>query len=68
MSAYKIIEKDGEKIGVVGLTVKDKTQFASRPDASTRFLDEATSAQMVIDELKLRGVNKICLLYTSRCV
>ena len=62
MSAYKVIEKDGEKIGVVGLTVKDKTQFASRPDASTRFLDEAASAQAVIDELKLRGVNKIVLL------
>jgi 5'-nucleotidase/UDP-sugar diphosphatase len=62
MGAYKIIEKDGEKIGVVGLTVKDKTQFASRPDASTRFLDEAASAQAVIDELKLRGVNKIVLL------
>ncbi|MDD2990501.1 MAG: 5'-nucleotidase C-terminal domain-containing protein [Zoogloea sp.] len=62
MGAYKIIEKGGEKIGVVGLTVKDKTQFASRPDASTRFLDEATAAQTVINELKLRGVNKIVLL------
>lgn len=62
MGSYKIIEKDGEKIGVVGLTVKDKTQFASRPDATTQFSDETTSAQGVIDELKQRGVNKIVLL------
>ncbi|TYC61423.1 bifunctional metallophosphatase/5'-nucleotidase [Zoogloea oleivorans] len=62
MGSYKIIEKDGEKIGVVGLTVKDKTRFASRPDATTQFSDETTSAQSVIDELKQRGVNKIVLL------
>ncbi len=62
MGSYKIIEKDGEQIGVVGLTVKDKTQFASRPDATTQFSDETTSAQSVIDALKLRGVNKIVLL------
>lgn len=62
MGSYKIIEKDGEQIGIVGLTVKDKTRFASRPDATTQFSDETTSAQSVIDELKLRGVNKIVLL------
>jgi 5'-nucleotidase/UDP-sugar diphosphatase len=62
MSAYRIVEKDGEQIGIVGLTVKGKTQFASRPDASTEFLDEATAAQATIDELKLRGINKIILL------
>lgn len=62
MSPYTIIDKGGEKVGVVGLTVKDKTQFASRPDADTRFLDEASGAQIAIDALKLRGVNKIVLL------
>ena len=62
MSAYRIVEKDGEQIGIVGLTVKGKTQFASRPDASTEFIDEATAAQATIDELKLRGINKIILL------
>jgi 5'-nucleotidase len=43
MADYTIIEKDGQQIGVVGLTVKDKTRFASRPDAGTSFLDEATA-------------------------
>jgi 5'-nucleotidase len=37
------------------LTVKDKTRFASRPDAGTSFLDEATAAQAAIDALRARG-------------
>ncbi|MDD3328827.1 MAG: 5'-nucleotidase C-terminal domain-containing protein [Zoogloea sp.] len=57
-----IIERDGQQIGVVGLTVKDKTRFASRPDAGTSFLDEATAAQAAIDALRARGVNKIVLM------
>ena len=59
---YAIIERGGQQVGVVGLTVKDKTRFASRPDASTRFLDEATAAQAAIDALRARGVNKIVLM------
>ncbi|MDD3355015.1 5'-nucleotidase C-terminal domain-containing protein [Zoogloea sp.] len=62
VGSYRIFDKDGEKVGVVGLTVKDKTQFASRPDASTQFLDETVAAQGAIDELRNRGVNKIILL------
>lgn len=57
-----IIERGGQQIGVVGLTVKDKTRFASRPDAGTSFLDEATAAQAAIDALRARGVNKIVLM------
>lgn len=62
MSPYTIVERGGQKIGIVGLTIKDKTQFASRPDASTQFFDEATSAQAAIDELKLRAINKIIVM------
>ena len=59
---YSIIERSGQQVGVVGLTVKDKTRFASRPDAGTSFLDEATAAQAAIDALRARGVNKIVLM------
>ena len=59
---YAIIERGGQQIGVVGLTVKDKTRFASRPDAGTNFLDEAVAAQAAIDALRARGVNKIVLM------
>ena len=59
---YTIIERGGQQVGVVGLTVKDKTRFASRPDAGTRFLDEAPAAQAAIDALRARGVNKIVLM------
>lgn len=59
---YTIIQRSGQQIGVIGLTVKGKTQFASRPDATTTFLDEATAAQAAIDALRARGVNKIVLM------
>lgn len=59
---YTIIQRSGQQIGVIGLTVKDKTQFASRPDSTTAFLDEATAAQAAIDALRARGVNKIVLM------
>lgn len=59
---YTIIQRSGQQIGVIGLTVKGKTQFASRPDATTAFLDEATATQAAIDALRARGVNKIVLM------
>ena len=37
-SPTTIIQRSGQQIGVIGLTVKDKTQFASRPDVTTAFL------------------------------
>ena len=57
-----IVVRSGQAVGVIGLTVKDKTQFASRPDATTAFLDETAAAQAAIDALRARGVNKIVLL------
>lgn len=59
---YTIVQRDGQKIGVVGITVAYKTQNASRPDAGTTFTDELASAQAAIDELKGKGVNKIVLM------
>ncbi|WP_397473259.1 bifunctional metallophosphatase/5'-nucleotidase [Pusillimonas sp.] len=56
-----IIERDGRRIGLVGITVADKTKNASRPDPGTNFLDEAASAQAQIDALANQGVDIIVL-------
>jgi 5'-nucleotidase / UDP-sugar diphosphatase len=56
-----ILERGGQEIGIIGLTVVGKTQHASRPDPGTHFIDEATAAQSEIDRLRALGVNKIIL-------
>ncbi len=56
-----ILERGGSRIGFIGLTIASKTQYASRPDAGTRFLDEMQSAQEEIDALTQQGVSKIIL-------
>ncbi|RMX04843.1 bifunctional metallophosphatase/5'-nucleotidase [Corticibacter populi] len=54
-----VIERDGEKIGLIGLTIAGKTKQSSSPDADTTFEDEATAAQREIDLLQAQGINKI---------
>lgn len=56
-----VIERDGQKIGLVGLTIAEKTQNASRPDDGTLLTDELAAAQAEIDRLKAQGINKIVL-------
>ncbi|MEI2416363.1 5'-nucleotidase C-terminal domain-containing protein [Orrella sp. JC864] len=58
---YTVIERSGQKIGIVGLTIAGKTQQSSSPDAGTTFEDEAAAAQRAIDALQEQGVNKIIL-------
>jgi 5'-nucleotidase/UDP-sugar diphosphatase len=57
-----VLERGGEKIGVVGLTVAQKTKISSSPDADTTFAQETASAQRQIDALRTQGVNKIVLM------
>ena len=59
---YKIIERDGEKIGIIGLDIGQKTEVSSSPSDKITFLDELLTAQRYADELKNQGVNKIILL------
>lgn len=54
-----VIERDGQKIGLIGLTIAGKTKTASSPDADTQFEDEVLAAQRQIDLLTAQGVNKI---------
>lgn len=62
LSPYVIKEYGEQKVGIIGIATGLKTQSSSSPDASTQFLDETTTAQRYIDELKEKGVNKIVLL------
>ena len=57
-----VLERGGQKIGLVGLTVAQKTKISSSPDADTTFEGEAVAAQRQIDLLRAQGVNKIVLL------
>ncbi len=59
---YFVKTVDGEKIAVIGLNIATKTSKSSNPLVTTKFLDEATTAQKYIDELKQDGINKIILL------
>lgn len=59
---YTVVERDGQKIGIVGLTVSGKTKSGSSPDPDTTFDDETVAAQRTIDALRHQGINKIILL------
>lgn len=59
---YTIMQMDGMKIGIVGIGIVRKTRLLSSPDETTMFLDEAETAQKMIDELKQSGIDHIILL------
>lgn len=59
---YLVKTYDGVKVGIIGIDVAGKTKASSRPLAGTQFLDETTTAQKYIDELKGQGVKHIVLL------
>ena len=54
--------RDGQSIGIVGLTIADKTKASSSPDPDTTFEDETIAAQREIDALRAKGVNKIIVM------
>lgn len=56
-----VLERDGEKIGIIGLTVAGKTKHSSRPNADTTFAEEVQIAQQEIDKLSSQGIDKIIL-------
>lgn len=71
---YAILERSGcvaerprlgaarqQKIGLIGITVADKTKNSSRPDADTTFGDETATAQAEIDRLAAMGIDHIIL-------
>lgn len=59
-----IIERGGEKIGLIGLTPQDTDELASPGDKIT-FTDPAGAVQGEVDKLTAEGVNKIIVLSHS---
>ena len=59
-----IIEKDGEKIGLIGLTPEDTDELAS-PGPNITFSDPVAAVQAEVDALTADGVNKIIVLSHS---
>ncbi|PIF93460.1 5'-nucleotidase [Acidovorax sp. 62] len=62
VSPSTVVERGGQKIGIVGLTIAQKTKASSSPDADTTFEDETTAAQREIDRLRNQGINKIIVM------
>lgn len=56
-----ILERQGRKIGIIGLTVASKTMRSSRPNQGTVLGDETLAAQTEIDRLRALGVEIIIL-------
>ncbi|WP_171174710.1 bifunctional UDP-sugar hydrolase/5'-nucleotidase [Ruegeria sp. HKCCD8929] len=59
-----VIEKGGEKIGLIGLTPEDTPDLAS-PGPNITFSDPAAAVQAEVDRLTAEGVNKIVVLSHS---
>jgi 5'-nucleotidase / UDP-sugar diphosphatase len=57
-----VITRSGQRIGVIGLTIAEKTKNSSRPDATTVFEPEIAATQREIDRLRTEGINKIVVL------
>ncbi|RMF05581.1 MAG: multifunctional 2',3'-cyclic-nucleotide 2'-phosphodiesterase/5'-nucleotidase/3'-nucleotidase, partial [Chloroflexi bacterium] len=56
-----ILDVNGEKVGVIGVTTVD-TGILSSPGDNVAFNDAVASAQAAVDELTAQGVNKIIAL------
>ncbi len=59
-----VIEKGGEKIGLIGLTPQDTDELAS-PGPNVIFTDPVGAVQQEVDKLTAEGVNKIVVLSHS---
>lgn len=59
-----VIEKGGEKIGLIGLTPQDTPEMAS-PGNNITFTDPSEAVQAEVDKLTEMGVNKIIVLSHS---
>lgn len=59
-----VIERDGEKLGLIGLTPQDTDELAS-PGPNVIFTDPVQAVQGEVDRLTAEGVNKIIVLSHS---
>ncbi|MEQ5871387.1 5'-nucleotidase C-terminal domain-containing protein [Sagittula sp. NFXS13] len=59
-----VIERGGEKLGLIGLTPQDTDELSS-PGANIIFTDPSEAVQAEVDKLTEQGVNKIIVLSHS---
>jgi 5'-nucleotidase/UDP-sugar diphosphatase len=59
-----VIERGGEKLGLIGLTPQDTDELAS-PGPNVTFSDPVAAVQGEVDNLTAQGVNKIIVLSHS---
>lgn len=59
-----VIERGGEKLGLIGLTPEDTDELAS-PGPNVHFTDPVPAVQAEVDRLAAAGVNKIIVLSHS---
>ncbi|MDC7239927.1 MAG: metallophosphoesterase, partial [Spirochaetales bacterium] len=59
---YIIKEIGGQDVGIIGLTIAEKTRYSSSPSDEISFYDEGSSVQKSVDELKKMGIGKIIVL------
>ncbi|MGH1341710.1 MAG: 5'-nucleotidase C-terminal domain-containing protein [Nannocystales bacterium] len=62
LQPYVIRDLGGEQVGFVGIDIAQKTMVSSMPDEGTVLLDEAETAQSIIDELAGMEVDKVVLV------
>ncbi len=53
---------NGERVGVIGIDIVQKTQVSSNPGDDIAFSEEIATAQKYINVLQNKGINKIVLL------
>ena len=58
---YMVIEKGGQKFGVIGLTTEDTVEIAS-PGKDVIFSNAVAAARQAVAELEKKGINKIIAL------
>ncbi len=59
-----VIERGGEKLGLIGLTPEDTDELAS-PGPNVHFSDPVAAVQGEVDRLTAQGINKIIVLSHS---
>ncbi|WP_136683561.1 bifunctional metallophosphatase/5'-nucleotidase [Falsirhodobacter xinxiangensis] len=59
-----VLERGGQKIGVIGLTPQDNPELAS-PGPNVNFTDPVPAVQQEVDDLTAQGIDKIILLSHS---
>ncbi|NVK30923.1 MAG: 5'-nucleotidase C-terminal domain-containing protein [Gammaproteobacteria bacterium] len=59
-----VVEKNGERIGLIGLTPEDTDELAS-PGDNVSFSDPIAAVQGEVDKLQAEGINKIVVLSHS---